>query len=326
MIDIFEPIGFFGVDAMRVAAMLAALPEDATEIHVRINCRGGDYFEGCAIYSLLKSNPRTVHVEIHGIAASMASLVAMAGDRIVMAPGAMMMVHNPITGAIGESQHLRASADLLDKCRDEMRDIYAERSGTDAEKVTAMMSTETWLTSREALALGFVDGLLEGETMDRNQILSILGLAADATDDQAIAAMQSLAVQAKAAPQSVKDAVPRADYDALNARLATLEGEKAAAVATAFSLKAESVIGSAVAAGKIPPASADYHRSVIVRGGEEALTAFGAYADAVTPIIQPGAVTVAEPVATVQATEYDKQVAARLGVSVDAMLAERGIN
>lgn len=139
-------------DAERVLAELRANPSAAVE--VRINSPGGSVTEGLAIYNSLK--PRNPIVYVDGIAASIASLIAMAGKRIIAAANSLVMIHDPWTGTEGNSAELRRTADLLDKHRDAMMGAYA-RTGIAQAKLFAMLAAETWMTAEEALELGFVD-------------------------------------------------------------------------------------------------------------------------------------------------------------------------
>jgi len=128
---------------------------DIKELRVFINSPGGDVFAGQAIYSMLRRHSATKLVYVDGLAASAASLVAMAGDRIVMPRNAMMMIHNPWTWAAGDANTLRAIADDLDKIRESLVAVYEDRTGLERERIIEMLDAETWLTAEEAVALGF---------------------------------------------------------------------------------------------------------------------------------------------------------------------------
>lgn len=143
-------------DAERVLALLRNEP--AAQIEIRINSPGGNVAEGLAIYNALKPRRGTVYVD--GVAASIASLIAMAGERIVMAENALIMIHDPWTGAQGNAIELRKTADLLDKHRDAMVSAY-ERTGLDKAKLVSLLAEETWMNAEEALALGFADEISE---------------------------------------------------------------------------------------------------------------------------------------------------------------------
>ncbi len=157
---VYGPIseGFFEETgtARKVDQELAALGE-VTDITVRINSPGGNLFEGVAVFNMLKRHPAQVHTQVDGLAASAASLIAMAGDMITMGQGAMMMVHDPHTLAVGNAEAMRETADMLDKVADSMASAYAERTGKSEEEARAIMRAETWMTASEAVEMGFAD-------------------------------------------------------------------------------------------------------------------------------------------------------------------------
>jgi ATP-dependent Clp endopeptidase proteolytic subunit ClpP len=131
--------------------------KDVKRINVRINSGGGDAFAGIAIHSMLKAHQAEVVCFVEGLAGSAASLIAMAGDRIVMATGSMIMIHNPSALAVGEASDLRQTADVLDKLRDSLVSIYRARTGKTAEELQTLLDAETWLGAEEAVAEGFAD-------------------------------------------------------------------------------------------------------------------------------------------------------------------------
>ena len=143
-------------DAERVLNQLRRDPDAAVE--VRINSPGGDVAAGLAIFNALR--PRKPSVYIDGIAASCASLIAMAGARIIAAENALVMVHDPWTGAQGNSGELRRTADLLDKHRDAMLGAYS-RTGLKRAELMGLLAAETWMSAEEALRFGFVDEIAE---------------------------------------------------------------------------------------------------------------------------------------------------------------------
>ena len=141
--------------------------DDSTDgdLELRINSGGGDVFEGQAIYSLLESWKATtgnrVIVYIDGIAASVASVIAMAGSEIHMSSNALMMIHNPWTpSAVGGSDDLRDLANVLDKIRETIVTVYETRSGIDRDAIGLMMDEETWFTAAEAVNFGFADQIV----------------------------------------------------------------------------------------------------------------------------------------------------------------------
>ncbi len=146
---------WFGVSAQGVVDQIRNM--DATDINVRINCRGGMVFEGIAIYNALRLHKANVHISIEGLAASIASVIAMAGDTVTIAENAMMMIHNPYGWAQGDADAMRKTADVMDKIADSIAVSYTARTGKTIEEMKALMDTETWYTATEALAAGLVD-------------------------------------------------------------------------------------------------------------------------------------------------------------------------
>lgn len=129
----------------------------APNIALHINSPGGSVFDGVAIHNALKRHSATVTVYIDGLAASIASIIALAGEHIVMADNALFMIHNPWGGVQGDSADMRKMADVLDKIRDTLVNTYMERTGMDVETLNALLEAETWYTAQEALAAGFID-------------------------------------------------------------------------------------------------------------------------------------------------------------------------
>ena len=127
----------------------------AENITLHINSDGGEVFESIALYNYLKN--KNVHVIVDGIAASGASIIAMSGKTITMMQGSMMMIHNPLSLAIGYAEDLRAEADILDKISDSIAGIYANRTGKDKAEILDLMKGETWLSDEECCINGFAD-------------------------------------------------------------------------------------------------------------------------------------------------------------------------
>lgn len=138
---------------------------DVDEIKVFINSDGGDVFAGQAIYSMLKRHKAKITVYVDGLAASIASVIAMAGDTVYMPKNAMMMIHNPWTLAVGTADDFRKLADDMDKIRESLIVAYQDKSGLDREKIIEIMNAETWMTAEEAVELGFADEIEEAKKL-----------------------------------------------------------------------------------------------------------------------------------------------------------------
>lgn len=153
-----------GLDARTLFALIMSSDEDLV---IRINSPGGYVMEGLAIFNALasaKAAGRKVTVHIDGLAASMASVIAMVGDEIIMADNSLLMIHNPWDVAIGDARELRAAADKLDVIRDQLVRIYSGRTGLSADELVAMLDEETWLTSEQALEQKFVTSVVDASS------------------------------------------------------------------------------------------------------------------------------------------------------------------
>lgn len=147
---------------MSASRLRGLLKKTAGPIDLHINSSGGDVFEGLAIYNLLKASPNHITVYIDGLAASVASVIAMAGDRIYIPANAMLMIQSPWTSAQGNSKELRKLAADLDRLAESMKSIYMDRTGgrMSRQTITKLMDQETWLTGSESLEYGLADEVL----------------------------------------------------------------------------------------------------------------------------------------------------------------------
>lgn len=155
-IYIYDEIGYWGVTAKQFVANLKALG-DITHIKLHINSPGGDVFDGIAIFNALKFHGAAITVYIDGLAASMASVIAMVGNPVIMPENTMLMIHKPWGFAGGDADDMRDYADLLDKVESVLIPAYAAKTGKSHDEIAAMLEDETWLTGEECLAQGFAD-------------------------------------------------------------------------------------------------------------------------------------------------------------------------
>lgn len=151
-----------GVGAAAFQEQLNAVK--SKQINLFLNSPGGLVHEGITIYNALKSHPATVNVTVQGIAASIASVIAQAGDRIEMASGSMMMIHEAFGFAMGTGADMRKMADALDKMTSSIAGIYAGRSGKDTSNWLALMAAETWFSDQEAVVAGLADSVVGGKS------------------------------------------------------------------------------------------------------------------------------------------------------------------
>ena len=156
-IYIFDEIGAYGITAQGFIEEIKAYKDVPINLH--INCIGGDVFEGMAIYNVIRKRTAKTTIYIEGIAASMGSVIALAGDEVIMAENSLFMIHNAWGGAMGEANDMRKTAALLEKISGEIADIYMKKTRLPYNKVKEMMDEETWLSADEAFNLGFVDSI-----------------------------------------------------------------------------------------------------------------------------------------------------------------------
>jgi ATP-dependent Clp endopeptidase proteolytic subunit ClpP len=155
-IVIYDEIGAFGIPAKAFLDELKALGPVA-ELTLRINSPGGSVFDGVAIYNALKRHDAAITVWVDGIAASIASMIAMPGDEVVMPENAMLMLHDPSGLVMGTATDMRAMAEALDRMKAGMVTAYRDKSGRDDAEIESLMRDETWLSAQEAVALGLAD-------------------------------------------------------------------------------------------------------------------------------------------------------------------------
>jgi len=152
------------ISAKQFSDELKKIPDTVNTINVRINSPGGDVFDGVAIYNRLKQHKAKKVVYIDGLAASIASIIALAGDEIKMGDGALFMVHLPWTFAMGDRMDLDNTINRLMDIEEQMLGIYSKKSGLERSEVRALLEAETWLSADEAIEKGFVHSKVE-ETM-----------------------------------------------------------------------------------------------------------------------------------------------------------------
>lgn len=146
-------------DGLDAKTLVPLISEGDDELVIRINSPGGYVMEGLAIYNAIvreQNKGRSIEVHIDGLCASMASVIAMAGEKIIMADNALMMIHNPWDCACGDAAELRRQADKLDLIRDQLVGIYSGQTGLSAEELIPMLDAETWLSAEQALDQKFI--------------------------------------------------------------------------------------------------------------------------------------------------------------------------
>jgi ATP-dependent protease ClpP protease subunit len=222
----FDPWTGGGVTAKRVIDDLATAPD--AELDVRINSPGGEVSEGIAIYNALARHGAKVTVHVDALAASIASVVAMAGDEIRISESALFMVHQPWTFSMGDAPEMRRVADMLDKYWSSILSTYARRTGRRAETITKRVDDaggEWWLTAEEAVAQGFADVVVAPEKDTKAQAFGTARfaraparIAASADPAAAAAPRQAPALVELAAPRATRPAAPDVEGQAARRR------------------------------------------------------------------------------------------------------------
>ncbi len=136
------------------------LNADSSDITVWINSPGGDVFAAAQIYNMLRDYKGHVTVKIDGLAASAASVIAVAGDTVLVSPVAMMMIHNPATLAMGNTKDMEAAIAMLNEVKESILNAYVDKTGLSRNKLSKMMDDETWFNAKKAVELGFADKVL----------------------------------------------------------------------------------------------------------------------------------------------------------------------
>ena len=152
---IFNEIGAYGITAQDFISEMKEYKD--TPVNLRINCIGGDVFDGMAMYNIIKKREAKTTAYIEGIAASMGSVIALAADEVVMAENSLFMIHNAWGGAMGEAEDMRKTASILEKISGEIANIYERKTRLSLNRIVEMMDKETWLNAAEAYELGFID-------------------------------------------------------------------------------------------------------------------------------------------------------------------------
>ena len=147
-------------DDVTPKAFRSELEAGKGDIVVWINSPGGDCVAAAQIYNMLMDYPGNVTVKIDGIAASAASVIAMAGTKVLMSPTALMMIHNPLTVAIGDTAEMQKAIDMLSEVKESIINAYEIKTGLSRAKLSHLMDAETWMNAKKAMELGFADELL----------------------------------------------------------------------------------------------------------------------------------------------------------------------
>lgn len=217
-----------GVTSKRVAAALRAIGDQ--DVVVDINSPGGDFFEGVAIYNALRAHPKKVTVRIIGLAASAASVIAMAGDEIQIGKAGFLMIHNSWVVAMGNRHDLAAAAQTMEPFDDAMATVYSDRAGVHKSKASEWMDAETWFNGEQAVSEGLATGFLPADAVseDKTKAAGDRGVNATRMVDARLAKTGMPRTERRALLSELKggkhDAAPPVTHDADAEIVALLNG------------------------------------------------------------------------------------------------------
>lgn len=212
-IRLYDPIDswgeYWGVSAKEFAGALDALPADVEQINLHINSPGGEVFEGLAILNLLRAHPANVVTIVDGIAASIASVIALAGNEVTMSPNSELMIHDAWGICIGNAADMASLGATLDHLSNNVASVYASKAGGPVADWRALMLAETWYGADEAVAAGLADSVVvpaEAQAKDAAFDLSIFTYAG-----RAAAPEPGAPIVAEPPAPVVEDRIPRDD-------------------------------------------------------------------------------------------------------------------
>lgn len=217
-INIYKEIGgWFGVNAEEFREMLDGIT--SSNIVVNINSPGGDVFDGIAIYNDLLAHKAYVVVRVTGLAASAASIIALAGDRVEIAENAFFMIHNAWSVAVGDARVMSARANLLKKIDAGLADTYATRTGGDVDDIKQQMDDETWLTAAEAIEQGFADATIDTDESEEADARAAFDLSPFKNVPKALTPRRMAKSKAKEEPEKLPLPKEAEDFSSLVAAI-----------------------------------------------------------------------------------------------------------
>lgn len=161
---LYGDISSYDISANMVSDLLKDIDSSVTEIDLMLFSGGGDVFEGVAIYNILKRSDKKIKVTVDGLAASIASIIMLAGDEVVMGEGSQVMIHSPYTITMGNAVELQATIDRLEMVEREMVKIYQKATGLSDTEIISMMAKETWFNDDQAMEFGFASSKIQSNS------------------------------------------------------------------------------------------------------------------------------------------------------------------
>lgn len=215
--NIYDEIGYFGVSAAQFRKELDSL-KDAKSINLKINSPGGDVFDGIAIFNDLLSHPAKINVKVTGLAASAASIIAMAGDTVEIADNGFIMIHNAWAVAMGDKNVMNDLADRLDLIDEALSRTYADRTGNTLRNIKQWMNDEKWFNAKEAKEYGFVTQISDAEKMNALFDLSVYNHVPALLKRQIEAGLCDAGLSKREAKAAVKEGFPQREVVPANHR------------------------------------------------------------------------------------------------------------
>ena len=192
------------------------------DITVWINSPGGDCVAAAQIYNMLMDYPHNVTVKIDGIAASAASVIAMAGTKVLVSPVSMMMIHNPMTVAMGDTAEMQKAIEMLGSVKDSIINAYEIKTGLSRAKLSHLMDAETWMDANKAVELGFADDILKRSDVQDMEPPAVSMLYSKAAVVNSL--MDKIAAKCRTKPKKIEDSKPKGrSVDSLYERLNLLK-------------------------------------------------------------------------------------------------------
>lgn len=189
-------------------------------ITVWINSPGGDCVAAAQIYNMLMEYPGNVTVKIDGIFASAASVIAMAGTKVCVSPVSMLMIHNPMTFAFGNTAEMQKAIDMLGEVKESIINAYEIKTGMSRAKLSRLMDAETWMNANKAVELGFADEILQRDTSSENEMTEAAATAfSRASVTNSLMEKLSARCRISAKPTEPKPTIPERSVDDLMERL-----------------------------------------------------------------------------------------------------------
>jgi ATP-dependent Clp endopeptidase proteolytic subunit ClpP len=275
---IFSEIGYWGVRAQDIVAALDPI-KDATEITLHLNSPGGEVFDGLAIYNILAAHPAKKITRNYGIAASMASVLFLVGEERLVGTNARLMIHNASGFAGGTADQISKYVDLLNSINIEMEELYAKVTGQPIEQVKAWMAAETWFTATESTQKGFATGtftppnaqalahqfsppatqaqlsLDPPKRQPMTQLLTALGVSADASEEQALEALAAIKLAHEKDLADEKSSSSKVLASVLSTAAPSLQEAEAIEIADLFQIGKTTVASRLLASAVAPTLS-----------------------------------------------------------------------